>query len=834
MLNEADTRVKLVDPKLHEAGWKEEMIERGRHISPGRIIDENGNRKKGTEIDYILSYSSMPIAVVEAEPESKSALSGMGQAKDDAENYMHVIIAYSTNGHEIEEFDFTTNTQKTLERFPAPEKLFKRYTDYVFKEKVSERKGPLIYPYHRISGGKRPWYFQEVAIKRVIEAILKGKKRILLTMATGSGKTYVAFQVVWKLLKSGYLSRVLYLADRNFLRDQAYNEFVPFERARATIEEGKAPKTRDVYFTIYQAMYSGEEGRRLYQQYPRDFFDLIIVDECHRSGFGTWKEILDFFNDAIHLGMTATPKRSDNIDTYAYFEKPVYSYSMGKAIEDGFLAPFQIFRSFTNIDREGLHIQEALYQGAQAFIPEEADLKEIYTLEDFEREIVLPDRTKQICEHLAGLIETFGSLQRTIVYCVNMEHAAQVTKELQNRFAHLGYSDYAVRIVSEEPEAKEDYERFRDSEKTTPVVAATVDLLTTGVDIPSVRNLVFIKPINSKVFFKQHIGRGCRVDPVTNKYFFRIIDYVNAVRLLDGWDYPEGGEPSKIVKGPFDLFLEGSLIHSETQKPIPDVRVMAQIAPNMQRIARTDLNGRFTLTQLPHSPITVYMTKTGFRSRELTITPTEGGQLIVIELKPEKPVTKKIVLKGLEVHIAEETKIILTADGKTLTDAEYIEYSRGGVIKRVASLDDLYSTWVNREKRDGFLEELRKESIYPQLLASIVKIPDADTFDIIAHVAFNVPIMTRDERANAFINKRSVFLNALGDKAQEIIFSLLDKYRIGGVEQISRPEVFRVPPFDKMGYLRGVAQLFGGFKELRRALGEVESGLYSEVEAGSR
>ena len=828
MLNEADTRVKLVDPKLHDSGWKEGVIERGRHISPGRIIDENGNRKKGTEIDYILYYSSMPIAVVEAEPESKSALSGMGQAKDDAENYLHVLFAYSTNGHEIEEFDFTTNTQKTLKRFPTSEELFKRYADYIFGRRAFDPSS-LTYPYHHVVEGKSPWYFQETAIKKIIEAILNGKKRILLTMATGSGKTYVAFQVVWKLLKSGYSHRVLYLADRNFLRDQAYNEFGPFEKARATIEEGKAPKTRDVYFTIYQAMYSGEGKNRIYRQYPPDFFDLIIIDECHRSGFGTWKEILDYFSNAIHLGMTATPKRTDNIDTYDYFGEPVYSYSMGKAIEDGFLAPFQIFRSFTNIDREGLHIQEALYQGAQVFIPEEADLKEIYTLEDFEREIVLPDRTKQICEHLAGLIETFGSLQRTIVYCVNMEHAAQVAKELQNRFAHLGYSDYAVRIVSEEPKAKEDYERFRDSEKTNPVVATTVDLLTTGVDIPSVRNLVFIKPINSKVFFKQHIGRGCRIDSVTNKYFFRIIDYVNAVRLLDGWDYPGGGEPSKIVKGPFDLSLEGLLIEHESQEPIPDVRVVAQIAPNMQRVARTDLNGKFSLVQLPHSPITIYVTKAGFRSRQLTITPTEGGQPIIIELRPEKPAAKKIVLKGIEVHIAEETKIILTADGRTLTDAEYIEYSKEGVVKRVTTLDDLYRMWIDGKSRDEFLEELRKESIYPELLASIVKIPDADAFDIIAHIAFNVPILTRDERANAFINKRSTFLNAFGNKAQEIIFSLLDKYRIGGIQQISKPDIFRVPPFDKMGYLRGVAQVFGGFDKLREALDGLQTGLYKNA-----
>jgi type I restriction enzyme R subunit len=829
-MNEADTRAKLIDPKLHECGWQEENLHRDRLITPGRLIDEKGNRMKGKIPDYILLYEqSLPIAIVEAKEEGKSALVGMQQAKDYAE-IMGVLFAYSTNGHKIEEFDYVTNEQKTIERFPTPEELFDRYSRHTFKKKADEAKLSLMmFPYYHQPGGKKPWYFQDAAIRKTIDAILGGKKRILLAMATGSGKTYIAFQTVWKLIKSGHVKRVLYLADRNFLRDQAYNEFAPFEDARATIEEGKSPKTRDVYFSIYQSMYSGDERKRLYQNYPRDFFDLVIIDECHRSGYGTWKEILDYFGNAIHLGMTATPKRSDNIDTYAYFEEPVYTYSMGQAIEDGFLAPFQIYRSFTNVDRDGLHIQDALYQGAQVFVPEEADLKEIYTLEDFEREIVLPDRTAKICDHLANLLKAFGALQKTIVFCVNMEHAAQVAKEMQNKFSHLGHSDYAVRIVSEEPEAKEDYERFRDSEKTTPVVATTVDLLTTGVDVPSVRNVVFIKPVNSKVYFKQHIGRGSRIDTTIGKYFFRIIDYVNATRLLDDWDYPAGGEPARIVEGPFDLSLEGLLIEHESQALVPDARIVAQIAPNMQRVARTDRSGRFILAQLPHSPVTIHVTKTGFKSRQMTITPSEDMEPVVIELRPEKEIVKKIELKGLEVHIAEETKIILTATGKTLTDAEYVDYSRDGVVDRVATLKDFYKIWKDGKKRKQFLEELRKDSIYPELLAGILRMPDADAFDVIAHVAFDAPILTRDERANAFLNKKATFLSALGGRAQDIVLSLLDKYRIGGVEQITSPEIFRVPPFDRMGYLKGVAEQFGGYGKLREAIDEVERGLYGEA-----
>jgi len=827
MMSEADTRAKLVDPKLHESGWKEESIRRGVHVAPGRILDERGNRKKGTEVDYVLYAFSVPIAVVEAEPESKTALAGMQQAKDDAKSYMDVLFAYSTNGHEIEEFNFITNRQTTVEKFPTPEELWERYLNYRLKGLIGKpRTNPLETPYYYLPGGKKPWYFQEVAIRRIIEEIIKGNKRLLLTMATGTGKTFAAFQIVWKLVRSGYLRRVLYLADRNFLRDQAYNEFAPFGDARALIEEGKAPKTRDVYFSIYQAMYSGEEGSRLYQQYPPDFFDLVIIDECHRSGYGTWHQILEHFTGAVHLGMTATPKRDDNIDTYAYFGEPVYAYSMGQAIEDGFLAPFQIFRAFTNIDRDGLRIQDALYQGAQVFVPEEVDLKELYTLEDFEREIVLPDRTAKISEHLAGLLRTFGPSQRSMVFCVSMEHAALVSKELQNRFADLGFPDYAVRIVSEEPEVKEIYERFRDSDKPTPVVATTVDLLSTGVDVPSVHNIVLIKPIASKVVFKQVIGRGCRIDPITKKYFFRIIDYVNATRLLDDWDYPAKAELGKLVEGPFDLSVTGIVIRSDTQLPTPDARIVAQIGPNMQRSARSASDGRFVLTNLPHSPITVYVMGTGFRSRQMTITPTPGLS-VAIELRPESPMEKKITLKGIEVYIANEVRIVLTADGRTLTDAEYVEYSRKGVVQRAASLNDLREIWIDVRKRGKFLEALRDQSIYPELVASLLKRPDADSFDVLAHITFGVSIFTREERANAFKNLRAKELGGFGPEAQEVLLALLDKYRVGGVDQISRPEVFRVPPFDKMGFVRGVAELFGGFDRLREAIDEVQRGLYA-------
>lgn len=301
-LSEDDTRAKLIDPKLRECGWTEDRIRRNVLLTPGKIINEEGKREKGKKADYVLYYSpGLPIAVVEAKRLKKSALEGIGQAKNYAK-MLGIYFAYSTNGREIEEFDFTTKKQETIDRFPTPEELYRRYVQFTFKAEA--KTDPLLIPY--CTQNKEPRYYQEAAIKSVIEAILNGRKRILLTMATGTGKTFVAFQVVWKLIKSGYFERVLYIADRNFLRDQAYNEFSPFEDARAIIESGSAPKNKQVYFSTYQALYSGEGESKTYKQYPPDFFDLVIIDECHRSGYGTWKEILDYFGSAVHLGMTAT------------------------------------------------------------------------------------------------------------------------------------------------------------------------------------------------------------------------------------------------------------------------------------------------------------------------------------------------------------------------------------------------------------------------------------------------------------------------------------------------------------------------------------------------
>ncbi len=384
-LNEADTCRVYITPALVDAGWGEPSwrIAEQQYFTAGQIIlvGDGHKRQKGKKADYLLRYEeSFPIAVVEAKAEEFAPGAGLQQAKDYAQT-LGLLFAYSTNGREIEEWDFTTNTQRSLDAFPTPDELWQRMCAAQSLDAMLPS-NPLLAPYCA-KGGKLPRYYQEVAINRTIEAILKGEKHILINLATGTGKTVIAFQLAWKLFHSKWSvskedrhPRILFLADRVVLRDQAHNTFEPFEGERDNISEGKAPKNRSIYFSIYQAMYSGMNGKRLFHKYPHDFFDLIVIDECHRSGFGTWNAILKHFDTAVQLGMTATPKRTENIDTYKYFGDPVFVYSLGQGIDDGFLATYKVHRTITNYTKDGLIIEEATARGAQIEAPPDAEVQD--------------------------------------------------------------------------------------------------------------------------------------------------------------------------------------------------------------------------------------------------------------------------------------------------------------------------------------------------------------------------------------------------------------------------------------------------------------------------
>ena len=432
--NEADTRAKIIDPKLLQSGWAEDFITREYYFTEGKVylVGDEAKRKKPKKTDYLLLYNeALPLAVIEAKEETKSAISGMQQAKEYAER-LDVLFAYSTNGREIEEFDFSTNIQKSLSSFPSRDELYERFIKVHYLKDIDSK--PLVLSYNKQTFNTNPRYYQQATIRRSIEAISKNQKRILLNLATGTGKTMIAFQIAWKLKLAKKIRRILFLADRNILRDQAFNTFEPFGNARGYIENGQAPTSRDIYFSIYQAMWSEKDGKRIFEHYPSDFFDLVIIDECHRSGFGSWNDILRHFSGAIHLGMTATPKQDENINTYKYFGNPqknyeaIYEYSMAQGIDDGFLANFLLHKVNLNIDKEGLNIDDARKKGALIEVPDEAEPEDFYKMEQFEKEIILPDRTNKMCQHLAELIKTYGEMQKTIVFCVTMVHAGEVAK----------------------------------------------------------------------------------------------------------------------------------------------------------------------------------------------------------------------------------------------------------------------------------------------------------------------------------------------------------------------------------------------------------------------
>lgn len=839
-INEEETRKMLVDKMLRNSGWvKDENMREEYRISPGRIINDDGGRIKYKRADYVLfypnAYNGHPIAVVEAKKASKDVLAGLEQAK----KYMSLLgvsFAYATNGREIIEYDSITKKARYINKFPTPLELWERKVRW---ERIIDP-DPLKIPY-KIIEGKEPRYYQYAAVESAIKAILAGQKRVLLTMATGSGKTYVAFQIVWKLYNSGKIRRVLYLVDRVFLREQAYNNFEPFGNARIELTSGNINMAKDIYFATYQTLYSEKNGKRVYELFDRDFFDMVIIDECHRSGWKRWHDILRYFGNAIHLGLTATPKRTDNIDTYAYFGKPVYEYPMARGIEDGFLAPpSEIVRVWTNVDKEGrLVIKELRSKGVRIEIPEGTELKEYYTMEEFEKEILLPDRTRKIVEWIAKFLEETDLLAKTVIFCPTQRHAREVAMLLNNYFnPKFGVDNYAYPIIAEDREAHDVLRRkFANSEEMFPVVATTVDVLSTGVDVPPIKNVIFLKPINSKVEFHQIIGRATRIEERARKFVFRIVDFTGATRLFDEWDIPKI-EPPK--EGKKDWFLRMQILDGDTLEPIKGADIIVFAGPSNPIHVKSDDQGFVFVKNVPREAVKVDIRAKGYRDKETVVStfpdPNPKNYVTVTLRAAERRKRAPVKVEGLDVYIDEENKIKIDVRGNRLLDAEYIKYSREQVKKRVTKLDDLKEIWKDENKRKAFKNELRKLGIDLRLLSKIQNVPDADEFDLLANILFDVPIVSRDERANLCLDVKKEFINRHGRKIRELIFDLIDRYRLFGIDEMKNPEVLDLPQFKKdYGGFMNIVRILGdgdprkGIQKLRMILDELEKGIYADL-----
>jgi len=787
MITEADTCRKYVIPKLYSSGWNDDQINEQKTFTDGRIIvtGEKYTRKKQKRSDFLLKFRrDFSIAVVEAKSAYKNAGDGLQQAKEYAE-ILGLKFAYSTNGKGIVEHDFITGKDTDLENYPTPDDLWMRFSQSEgIKPEFAER---FLAPCNTLTG-KTPRYYQEIAINRAIKAILQGKKRVLLTLATGTGKTYISYQIIWKLWNTRWnrtgehrRPKVLYLADRNILVDDPKDKtFASMGDARIKIE-GEAIKSREIYFATYQAIAKDERKPGLYKQYPRDFFDLIVVDECHRGSAkdeSNWREILEYFEPAYQIGMTATPLRKENRDTYRYFGNPIYIYSLKQGIEDGFLAPYRVHRVVSNIDATGWRPTRGEKDKHGREIPDG-----VYGTSDFERVISLKSRTEAVAKHLSDYLMKTDRFAKTIVFCVDQEHAEDMRKALNNWNLDLvqQYPDYVCRVVSDEGEIGRGHlDRFLELETKAPVILTTSQLLTTGVDAQTCKNIVLFKVINSMVDFKQIIGRGTRVREDYGKLFFTILDYTgSATRMFADPEFD--GEPAFIIEEEIDE--EGNSLNGKYEEP---------------QEKETQKGLGLSLSETPKLS-----------------NDSEGEP-------------RKYYVNGGSVEIVADVVYELDPDGKRLAPIKYTDYTLKQVRSMYTSAAELRSKWSDAEQRRQILSLLEEKGITVEQLASATKRFDADPFDLLCHVAYNAPVRTRKERAELLRKNKKDFFDKFGAEARQILNEMLDKYIEFGTVQLTDTNILKVPPLSLHGNLMEISELFGGTAAFRNSIGEMQVLLYAD------
>ncbi len=784
MITEADTCRKYVLPKLIQSGWDNDphSFTEQKTFTDGRIVlvGEKVRRRPQKRADYLLRYTrDFLIGVVEAKAAYKSAADGLQQAKDYAE-VLGLKFAYSTNGRGIVEFDFLTGQERNCEVFPTPKELWARLRagEKLKDDVVADR---LLTPYNHLSG-KSPRYYQEIAINRTVQSILQGKRRILLTMATGTGKTVVAFQICWKLWQARWnrtgeyrRPKILYLADQNILIDDPKDKiFTPFGDARWKIENGETNKGREMYFAIYQAIAKDERRPGLYKEYARDFFDLIIVDECHRGSArdeSNWREILNYFEPAFQLGMTATPLREDNRDTYAYFGNPIYTYSLRQGIEDGFLAPYRVHRVVSTWDAAGWRPSKEDLDRYGRSIPDDE-----YHTKDFEKVVALRARTQAIARHLTEFLKKTDRFAKTIVFCVDQEHAAEMRQALTNLNNDLAQqsADYVCRVTAEEGDIGRGHlGRFQELETTTPIILTTSQLLTTGVDAPTCKNIVLARVVNSMTEFKQMIGRGTRVRDDYDKLYFNILDYTgSATRLFADPDFD--GDPVLITQEEMSETGE-----PKTYKIVEEQPVMREAEDKFQ--ISDDREGK---------------------RRKFYF---DGGQVEIV------------------AHIVHE----LDPDGKQLRVVKFTDYTAEKVRTLYRSASELRTRWADPEQRAEIIQRLAERGIDFDDLAKAAGQPNADPFDLLCHIAFNAPLRTRRERADRLRREKKDFFDQYGPRAKEILNELLEKYAEYGTAQFVIPDVLKVPPISERGNVMEIAGFFGGPEQLRMAVNQLQTLLYA-------
>lgn len=804
-MNEADTCRTYVVPLLQAAGWDSapySIAEQRYFTNPkGRIRVIGGKIVRGQpkRSDYLLRYRpDFPIAVVEAKANYESPGAGLSQAKEYAE-ILDLKFAYSTNGKGIVEHDYTTGLERNIDRFPTPEELWTRLNAQDTLPEPSQTR--VLAPfYHDVDRPAR--YYQQIAINRAVAAIMRGKKRLLITMATGTGKTVVAFQICYKLWSTLWnrtndpvkRPKILFLADRNILVDDPKDKtFAPFGDARHKIEDGEAVQSREMFFATYQAIAEDERRPGLYKEYDRDFFDLIIIDECHRGSArsdSNWREILDYFSGAVQIGMTATPLRKDNKATYRYFGNPVFQYSLRQGLADGFLAPYRVHRIVTSADATGWRPTKGERDKLGREIPDEE-----YHTPEFERRLSLRPRSEAIAKHLTNFLRRTNPYDKTIVFCVDQEHADEMRQLLNNLRPDLAkqHPDYVCRVTSDEKEiGKGHLGRFQELETETPVILTTSQLLSTGVDAPMVKNVVLIRIIGTMTEFKQIIGRGTRLREDYDKFYFNILDYTGTATRHFA-DHQFDGDPEFVAEEEID-----------------------------------DEGNTTTTTTLDHGPEPTEDDEDGDGAQG------GGGDIdfdpdppTIIEPPQPPPEPRKFYVEKGNVTIATHLTQDLDAEGRQLRATEFRDYTCEVVRSLFLDVAEFRHGWADPERRAEILTQLEAKGISAAEAGDSFGNSDADPFDLLCNIAWNAPVVTRKERAARLRKNAPTFFEEYGEQARQILDALLAKYAEHGPAEFSIPDSLKVPPLSDLGNVSEITQRFGGADQFRTAVAKLQELLYA-------
>lgn len=770
-LSEADICLKFITPAIQKAGWDiQHQVRTEVSFTDGKILISGDNFVRGSRkrADYILYYkTNIPLAVIEAKDNRHAIGAGLQQAIEYAD-FLDVPFVYSSNGDSFIEHD-KTGTSKQVEKeislsnFPSPEALWNRYKKW--KGITESEEKVITEDYHADIQAKKPRYYQINAINRTIEAIAKGKNRILLIMATGTGKTYTAFQIIYRLWKSQKKKRILYLADRNILIDQAKNNDLKFfHKVSTKVKNRKVDKSYELYLALYQGVSGNEDWKNIYKQFSRDFFDLIVVDECHRGSAAidsAWREILEYFSSATQIGMTATPKETKDISNIDYFGEPVYTYSLRQGIEDGFLAPYKVVRVSLDKDLEGWRPMREEKDKYGHEIPDR-----VYDQPSFERKIVLEKRIPVIAKKITEFLRQTDRYAKTIIFCTDTEHADRMRSELVNENADLVKINrkYVVRITGDDELGKKELDNFIDPASKYPVIVTTSKLLSTGVDVQTCKLIVLESNIQSMTEFKQIIGRGTRVREDYGKYFFTIIDFRNVTNLFADPDFD--GEPVQI----YSVGPNGPLVNPK--KAIP------------------------------------------FFENKKDPLETFDGSL-------GKP--RKYYIKSVPITVLNERVQYFDSDGKLITES-LKDFTRKTVSKEYASLDDFLKKWKSADKKAVIIEELMNQGLLIEELKEEVG-RNIDEFDLICHVAYDKKPLTRAQRVDNV--RKSNYFKKYGEKARAVLNSLLDKYADKGIEDIEDIKVLKVNPISKFGTPFEIVSSFGGKEKYKLAIKELESMIYA-------